>query len=754
MKTSAFCLVALWILIFSSNAMAAQFHELGFTPGRTNSSTATDVSDDGSVVVGYSRGSGISDSEAFRWTLSGGMAGLGDLSGGVFYSQANGVSADGSIVVGQAMSASGGQGFRWTSIGGMAALGTMPGGTYSIANGISANGSLVVGVGDSTSGYQAFRWTTTGGAVGLGVLSGGTSSTAQGASSDGLVIVGQADIQAFRWTSGGGMVGLGYLSGGSESTAFSTSADGSVAVGYSNTTTGYEAIRWTSTGGMVGLGLLPGGTTSFATSVSADGSVVVGSADATSGSTCFLWNSTSGMRELKSALLSDYGLDLSGWTIYSANAVSANGRAICGNGISPSGVSQAWMVLLDPLQLNWRNTSSGNWDTTGNWDFAHPATYMTDVSINPSIGMNVTGPAGAATIKSLTIGTSTSGVATLNVQESGPMNVNGATTIGGSGRITGNGTFNAIGGMYNNGEIDLGYDGLQLVGGILTNNGVIRGKGYIANNLQNNSTGEVRLSGGDRLVFSGAATNAGKIEVLGSDITNAEIEFKQGLNNQSAAGAIFARNATLRFGGTGLTNASSVGISFGTSDIFGKISNTTTGKIVLSGNSNTTFYDDIVNNGSLKVSQGSTAVFFGDLQGAGPAGTGTVFIEGDLRPGVYGASLQLAGSPSLSSDGHHVNILNDSSTGLIVSGTNYVVGSIEGSGNTTVYGGGSLTTGSLSQNTLTILAGGIVTIAPIPGGLLSGMDSLHSVPEPSTLVLLSIATTLIVYSRRRRNNAA
>ena len=46
------------------------------------------MSADGSVIVGYSQ----SDfgAEAFRWTESEGMVGLGDLPGGEFYSQALG----------------------------------------------------------------------------------------------------------------------------------------------------------------------------------------------------------------------------------------------------------------------------------------------------------------------------------------------------------------------------------------------------------------------------------------------------------------------------------------------------------------------------------------------------------------------------------------------------------------------------------------------------------------------------------------
>src|SRR5215510_14161600 len=58
---------------------------------------------------------------------------LGSLPGGIFHSDARGVSADGMVVVGGSNSASGFEAFRWTAAGGMVGLGVLPGGTGSIA---------------------------------------------------------------------------------------------------------------------------------------------------------------------------------------------------------------------------------------------------------------------------------------------------------------------------------------------------------------------------------------------------------------------------------------------------------------------------------------------------------------------------------------------------------------------------------------------------------------------------------------------
>lgn len=86
-------------------------YHLGYLPG-DNSSIAYAVSGDGSTIVGWSRGSG--DGRAFRWTISDGMQSIAELlnSNGVSTSgwvltTATGVSADGKIIVGYGRNPSG-----------------------------------------------------------------------------------------------------------------------------------------------------------------------------------------------------------------------------------------------------------------------------------------------------------------------------------------------------------------------------------------------------------------------------------------------------------------------------------------------------------------------------------------------------------------------------------------------------------------------------------------------------------------------
>lgn len=257
---------------------------LGQLPGGTNGN-AYGVSADGSVIVGASAG------KAFRWTLFGGMVSLDVLpnSPGARY-HANAVSADGQFAAGNVESRPGifSEAAAW--LPGLVTLGDLPDGSfYSEAKGISGDGSVVVGVSDHAGWAEAFRWS--GGAMtGLGYLPGGAgASDANAISADGETIVGTSysplGPQAFRWTSATGMVGLGDLAGGQFlSNAMAVSADGSVIVGNGSSAFGEDAFVWDALHGMRGLrdtlttaGVdLTGWSGLNASGVSGDGRTIVG----------------------------------------------------------------------------------------------------------------------------------------------------------------------------------------------------------------------------------------------------------------------------------------------------------------------------------------------------------------------------------------------------------------------------------------------------------------------------------------------
>jgi probable HAF family extracellular repeat protein len=220
---------------------------LGDFPGGSYQSIATGVSRDGSTVVG--QGSSSLGGMAFRWTASGGMQGLGDLQN----SNASDVSDDGSAVVGMVSS----EAYRWTAAAGAQRLGDLTGGaSYSNATGISGDGSTVVGESYSSSGLEAFRWTIDGGMRGLGDLEGGIfQSYATAASGDGSKVVGQSrgyfGNEAFIWDEVNGMQRLADVltAGGADLTGWyltdanAISADGRYIVG-TGQNPAYQTEAW------------------------------------------------------------------------------------------------------------------------------------------------------------------------------------------------------------------------------------------------------------------------------------------------------------------------------------------------------------------------------------------------------------------------------------------------------------------------------------------------------------------------------
>jgi T5SS/PEP-CTERM-associated repeat protein len=199
--------------------------------------------------------------------------------------------------------------------------------------------------------------------------------------------------------------------------------------------------------------------------------------------------------------------------------------------------------------------------------------------------------------------------------------------------ISSTGSVSATSGITNNGTIQLNSNLVPTSGGTLSNSATIRGTGFIGNNLTNNAAGQVQVTTGNRLEFEGATnTNTGLISLNGG-----ELVFDGPLTNTNGTGLISGHDAIIRTGG--ITNNGSLGFTAGTMDVFGKITNNVGGLITCSGGGTTTFYDDVTiapSANSVRVSAVGTvvskAVFFGSYNGGNPGG-GTVFIEGDHRPG-------------------------------------------------------------------------------------------------------------------------
>lgn len=322
----------------------------------TGVSFAYGTSANGNAVVGESSSS-TPYTHAFIWTSTGGMSDLGILPGGTT-SFASSVSADGSVVTGAADNSLGFyRAFKWTQANGM--LDIDPGNVYvqSFAYAVSADGSAIAGDGNTTLGpYQVFRWTQSDGMIAIPTLAGYTGSSTRAVSNiisaDGNVLAGTMEggpggtIQAFRWTPTSGSVGLGVLGTGVNSTSSAISADGSAVVGSSATIGGtmIHAFRWTNSLGMQDLGILGANAESEAWAVSANGSSVVGRSQYTSGGNfaAFLWTPSNGMRDLNS-VMTGLGVDLTGIYLRSAEGISDDGSVIIVKG---DGGDKIYVVFL------------------------------------------------------------------------------------------------------------------------------------------------------------------------------------------------------------------------------------------------------------------------------------------------------------------------------------------------------------------------------------------------------------------------
>lgn len=321
----------------SAGGNPVTFQGLGDLGGGHSAFAAFDVSGDGSVVVGASFDSGGIE-HGFRWSTDGNLV--------IFDAETRGISTDGKVVVGRANS----EAFRWTSAGGLTPLGDLPGGPkLGSAYAASADGSTIVGFSYTQVHQEAFRWTSAGGMTSLGPLASNKREVrAAATSADGNAVVGfgyqggSGKHEAFRWTTSGGMVALGYLPGGSgtESYANSISADGTVVVGSSGNGLATVAYRWTASGGMVPLNGLDG--TSQARDVSADGQTIVGYADRQA----MLWTEALGMVRLKDYLIARGASGLTDWHLKHADAISADGRTIIGEGVNPDGKQEAWIATI------------------------------------------------------------------------------------------------------------------------------------------------------------------------------------------------------------------------------------------------------------------------------------------------------------------------------------------------------------------------------------------------------------------------
>lgn len=311
------CLIALALGADSAHAQL-QLHDLGHLDGSPIIDGDTvSISADGQTVVGDS------GYLAFRWH-AGTMTEI---------PLARVTNADGSVVVGQ--SGSPAHAFRWSVAGGLQDLGELAGvAGATIAQGVSADGSIVVGDTQGTPSH-AWIWNATDGMHDIGSLMPGATTSARGVSADGSLVVGYSGGRAFRWTATTGMTAIADdLPAGAGVAANAISGDGSTVVGSYNPNPSaphslplqFRALD----GGQVTDLLLRGWgipTTGAALAVSTDGSRIVGFTNIHYHAS--LWTAELGAVDLNDWLPLQ-GVPTTGWTFIEAMGISGDGDAIVG----------------------------------------------------------------------------------------------------------------------------------------------------------------------------------------------------------------------------------------------------------------------------------------------------------------------------------------------------------------------------------------------------------------------------------------
>jgi len=330
----------------ASAAAAPAFTDVGpFAPAPFPESFLFDLSGDGSYLVGNT--STLSRAP-FRWSEGTGLVDLGDLAGGSSVGRAMAISLDGSVVTGLSSSSvsSSGEAFRWTQAGGIVGLG----GGNGRGLDVSDDGAVIVGT--LSPATVGFYWTQSEGRVTLptvgftvAALSGNATAppppprmpTDFGTLVGHIAVAGPDAGKLATWTETDGLEVQDFIG-----TPTRASTDASVIVGAIGGSG--HAFRWTRSGGGQDLGSLAG--SSGATGVSADGSLVVGwTGSPLGGRTPFLWDASHGMRDLEAVLTGELGLDLTGWDLDQALAISADGTVVAGIG-EKDGADRIWVARI------------------------------------------------------------------------------------------------------------------------------------------------------------------------------------------------------------------------------------------------------------------------------------------------------------------------------------------------------------------------------------------------------------------------
>ena len=248
----------------------------------------------------------------------------------------------------------------WTVIG---SFGYNADNARSAGYNISNDGSTIVGgaytlkvPGEPGIPYHATAWTAADGLIDLGSLYASTnrSTRANAVNGDGSVVVGWQDFNGpwksavWRKDANGDYLPNVYLlidPNGDPNDEFNqlgeaqaVSVDGNWIAGNGDYANNNDPWRWSEATGYQSLGTLSPGASGHVTGMSADGSMIIGFfvIDPWTPNIPFIWTETGGMVEFNSFITETLGYTMDASPIWTANAISANGKFITGWGYDPT----------------------------------------------------------------------------------------------------------------------------------------------------------------------------------------------------------------------------------------------------------------------------------------------------------------------------------------------------------------------------------------------------------------------------------
>ena len=290
-----------------------------------------------------------------------------------------------------------------------------------------------------------------------------------------------------------------------------------------------------------------------------------------------------------------------GWGDYSYMLVDPiNG------GVSFVTKNRGYMLTLHP---DWQG-GDGYWDdyTGTHWNWAGTGTAaakigeMHDVVIDPGVSATVRGSRDGRA-RSLRIGGTAGQLAALDLNYGTTMVLNGTT---------------------------------------LAEGGMLKGNGRLQGDLIVQTGGRVSVEENQRMQLAGNVANAGDVDAQAASGSIARLEVTGDLANQAGA-RLNLHNAEILAQG-GLANAGRLNAS-GEVRISGAVTNQTGGRVQVSGTAaDAIFWDDFVNDGTVIVTENSTATFFGLVSGKGAfLGTGLKHFAGGVSPGASPGMLTMDG---------------------------------------------------------------------------------------------------------------